>query len=149
MNRNYKNYGHDTNRNLRLVIGLARTNTEFVRTVQQSLAKYKITLPQFGVLEALYHLGDLKIGQIIEKTLSTSGNMTVVVRNLEKEALIQRKQSLEDKRASFICLSDKGQELIEKIFPEHLEIIANQFSRLNSDDKDELSRLLKKMNGLD
>jgi len=46
-------------------------------------------------MEALYHLGDLKICEIIEKTLSTSGNMTVVIRNLEKESYITRYQSIE------------------------------------------------------
>jgi MarR family 2-MHQ and catechol resistance regulon transcriptional repressor len=80
MNRNYRDYGEENNRNLRLVIGFSRSIIEFERSTQQMLSQFNITLPQFGVLESLYHLGDMKICEIIKKTLSTSGNMTVLIK---------------------------------------------------------------------
>ncbi len=141
-------YGEENRRNLRLIIGFARSNTEFQRSIGQLLTRFDITLSQFGVMESLYHLGDMKICEIIEKTLSTSGNMTVVIRNLEKESFIIRKQSPGDKRASLICLTDKGSDLIKEIFPENLKNLSKQLSRLTENDKDELSQLIKKMNGV-
>ncbi|MDA3808985.1 MAG: MarR family transcriptional regulator [Spirochaetaceae bacterium] len=148
MNRNYRDYGEENNRNLRLVIGFSRSIIEFERSTQQMLSQFNITLPQFGVLEALYHLGDMKICEIIKKTLSTSGNMTVLIKNLEKESFVLKKQSLDDKRASLICLTKKGINLIEKLFPKNLDLLSQKFCRLSGNEKDELSKLIKKMNGL-
>lgn len=143
-----KDYGEENRRNLRIVIGFARSNTEFQRSIQQILTRYGITLSQFGVMESLYHLGDMKICEIIEKTLSTSGNMTVVIRNLEKDFFVIRKESPRDKRASLICLTEKGRDIIKEIFPENLKNLSKQLSRLTEVDKDDLSRLIKKMNGV-
>ena len=146
MNIRSGDYGEANNKNLRLVIGLSRSNLKIERATQSILPEYKITLPQFGVMEALYHLGDLKICEIIEKTLSTSGNMTVVIRNLEKGSYISRYQSIEDKRASVISLTEKGVRLIEKIFPVNLKITGTMFKYLTDTEKDELAKLLKKLN---
>lgn len=58
-----------------------------------------LTSSQFAVLEALYNKGDLKICEIIEKILTTSGNITVVIKNLEKEEFISKYPDPEDKRS--------------------------------------------------
>jgi MarR family 2-MHQ and catechol resistance regulon transcriptional repressor len=146
LNKRSSDYGEANNKNLRLVIGLSRSYLKIERATQSMLAEYNITLPQFGVMEALYHIGELKICEIIEKTLSTSGNMTVVIRNLEKASYISRCQSIEDKRASVISLTEKGVRLIEKIFPVNLKITDTMFKNLTDKEKDELTTLLKKMN---
>ena len=42
-----------------------------------------LTPSQFAVLEALYHVGPMCLGAIAEKILKSSGNLTLVVDNLE------------------------------------------------------------------
>lgn len=139
-------YGEENSINLKLVIGLSRTQTSFSRVLQNFLGNYRLTIAQFGVLEALYHLGDLKICELIEKTLSTSGNMTVVIRNLEKEGLIKRTVDPNDKRAFFIALTDEGRTLIKPVFEAHLVELESFFSVLDPDEKAMLLELLKKLN---
>lgn len=147
MMKKMRDYGEVNNLNLKLVIALARTgNSEFRKTLNL-LKKYKLTISQFGVLEALYHLGELCINQLIEKTLSTSGNMTVVVKNLERDGYIAKVQSPTDKRRWIIQISEKGSQLIETVFPEHLADLNQGFSNLDFSEKNELLRLLKKLNG--
>ena len=148
MTRRSRDYGVENNRNLHLVIGFARGNSGLQGSIQRLLVRFDITLPQFSVLEALYHLGNLKICEIVEKTLSTNGNMTVVIRNLEKKSFVLREQSQKDKRVSLISLTEKGRDLIEIVFLEHLEILSKHLRHLSDDEKDELSRLIKKMNGV-
>src|SRR6266508_1615661 len=58
----------------------------------------KLTPSQFGVLETLYHLGSLCQGQLSQKLLRSTGNMTMVVDNLEKNGLVRRVRSSEDRR---------------------------------------------------
>lgn len=142
-------YDEESQLNLKLVIAFSRSSLRLHRSTQRLVAEHGLTLPQFGVLEALYHLGDLRICEIIEKTLSTSGNMTVVVRNLEQEGLIQRLQDPADKRAFRIGITEKGRRIIAELFPDHLQELSRNLDKLGMDEKQELIRLMKKMNGID
>ncbi|MHB8127431.1 MAG: MarR family winged helix-turn-helix transcriptional regulator [Mobilitalea sp.] len=118
------------------------------RQTQRVLTEYKLTVAQFGVLEALYHLGDLKINDIIEKTLSTSGNITVVIKNLEKDQMIERYRDPGDSRVCMIRLTKTGEDLIRTIFPEHLQQLNNTLKNLDFEEKKDLIKLLKKLNGI-
>lgn len=147
MKNKKKSYGIENEMNLKLIIGLTRTASFHTRMTQSTLSEYNLTIAQFGVLEVLYHLGDLKICEIIEKTLSTSGNMTVVINNLERDGYIQRYTSAEDKRVSMISLTEKGKILIAEVFPIHVARVYKHFENLNYDEKEQLLLLLKKLNG--
>lgn len=142
-------YGREHDVNLKLIIALMRTTLSESRRMQNYLSTYDLTPPQFGVLEALYHLGDLKIGDLLEKTLSTSGNMTVVVKNLEKSGYVERHHCPNDKRSFIIRLTTKGYTLIETVFIPHLEELKNFLSPLEIEEKEQLIQLLKKLNGID
>ena len=109
MKNNPIKYNEIETTNLKLVIGLYRSHTNLNRQTQRVLTEYKLTVAQFGVLEALYHLGDLKINDIIEKTLSTSGNITVVIKNLEKDQMIERYRDTGDSRVCMIRLTKNGE----------------------------------------
>jgi DNA-binding MarR family transcriptional regulator len=148
MENKYNKYNEFETTNLKLVIGLYRSYTNLNRQTQKVLTEYKLTIAQFGVLEALYHLGDLKINDIIEKTLSTSGNITVVIKNLEKDQLIERYRDPSDSRVWMIRLTRTGEELIRTIFPEHLKQLDQTLMNLDQDEKKALMKLLKKLNGI-
>ncbi len=143
-----KPYGKENELNLKLVIALSRTISAENRMTQATLREYGLTIAQFGVLEALYHLGNLKICEIIEKTLSTSGNMTVVINNLERDGYIHRYSDLEDKRVSMIALTNKGTAIISEVFPVHVERLFNHFEVLDLEEKKTLLALLKRLNRL-
>lgn len=148
MKNKYEHYNQEETTNLKLVIGLYRSYSEVNKQTQQVLSENKLTIAQFGVLEALYHLGDLKINDIIEKTLSTSGNITVVIKNLEKDHLIERYKDEKDSRICMIRLSATGEKLIQSVFPEHLRQLAYAFRNLDEEEKKQLMLLLKKLNGI-
>src|ERR1039458_8296210 len=73
-----------------------------------SLAGANLTLTQFAVLEALYHLGPMSLSDIARKVLTTGGNLTMVVGNLEKLGLARRQGCPEDKRVLIVVLTAKG-----------------------------------------
>ena len=89
----------------------------------ETIKKSGLTPAQFGVLEALYNKGDLQICEIIEKILTTSGNITVVIKNLEKDGLVKRNPHSKDKRSRMISLTEKGKQVIESILPGHIKNI--------------------------
>ena len=90
----------------------------------------------------------MRICEIIEKTLSTSGNMTVVIRNLVKAKYIVKERDSEDGRAFLIRLTEGGHNIISEVFPNHLVDLEEALSNLDMNEKAELLALLKKLNGV-
>ncbi len=131
--------------NLKLIISLSRTMQSINKKQTKLINEKSLTLPQFGVLELLYHKGPLCISDIIEKTLSTSGNMTVVIENLRKDKCIEKIKDETDQRKYIISLTEKGKMIIEDVFPVHLENLDIIFRKLSKEEKKELLNLLKKL----
>lgn len=103
-----------------------------------------LTPTQFSVLDVLYAKGEMTIGQLVDNILATSGNMTLVLNNMEKNGWIKRQKSSCDGRAFTISLTDKGIELIEKALPAHIERVEEVFAVLSEDEQEQLITLLKK-----
>lgn len=141
-------YGELSDLNLKTLIALSRATNSVHRREYKTIKEGGLTVSQFAVLEVLYHKGALRVQEIIEKTLSTGGNMTVVIENLAKDDLVMRYKDPEDKRASLISITDKGKAIIEDIFPRHVENINKIFSTLTVEEKKSLISLLKKLSGV-
>lgn len=132
-------------RALRLWIALARCYSTYARAVSCKVGQYGLTTPQFGILEALYHLGPLTLGDLAGKLLVTGGNVTYVMDRLEEQGFVQRERSPEDRRIIQAKLTEKGYEVIARVFPGHGSFIEELSSTLSPDEQEELRRLLKKL----
>ena len=75
---------------LDVYIKLTRAAESSALRINAKLQRFNLTVSQFGVLEALFHLGPLQPGELATKILKSSGNMTPVLENLEKRALVRR-----------------------------------------------------------
>ena len=138
-------YGTENNLNLKLLVVMARASQVLEKKLIPDIRKTGLTLPQFGVLEALYHKGPLTVNEIIEKRLSSSGNIAVVVDNLAQLGFAEKTIGKKDKRFRLISLTEPGRELIRQFFPNHMKVLAQAVNNLTRDDKKELIRLLKKL----
>lgn len=126
-------------------IKLSRATNSFEDRMLSHGTLGKLTISQFGVLEALHHLGPMCQGQLSKKLLRSSGNMTMVVDNLEKSGLVMRVRSAEDRRMISIELTAAGQELIERVLPAHIAVIVAEMSVLTPVEQARLGELLKKL----
>ena len=104
-----------------------------------------LTSSQFGVLEALFHLGPLCQKEIAEKLLVSGGNITMVIDNLEKRKLVFRKRSDSDRRFYNVDLTKKGRDIISKLFPKHVKNVVKEFSVLTSEEQLQLRNICKKL----
>ena len=119
--------------------------TESVTTRVHETLPANLTVTQFAVLEVLYHLGPLCQGQLATKLLKSTGNLTLVIANLEKAGLIKRTRQPDDLRFITITLAPRGRSLIAELFPRVAARIASEFSVLSASEKADLSRLAKKL----
>lgn len=141
---NIKKLIADNKLNLSTLIVFSRAEHEIHRKEYQTIKSSGLTIAQFGVLEALYNKGDMNINEIIESILTTSGNMTVVIKNLEKDGLINKTIDPKDKRSSIISITEKGINIIEEMLPSHIENINSIFNVLTEEEKITLKNILKK-----
>jgi MarR family 2-MHQ and catechol resistance regulon transcriptional repressor len=123
---------------------LRATNTVSSQAMKQ-LDSHGVTPSQFAVLEALYHVGPMCLTDLARKILRTSGNLTMVVDNLEKSDMVKRVQSSTDRRYFSVEITDKGSKVISSIFPEHASQITQAMSRLSADEQDTLRELCRKL----
>lgn len=126
-------------------VALARCYATYTKAVAAKVQEYDLTVPQFGALEALYHLGPLSLGDLAEKLLVTGGNVTFVMDRLEGQGLVTRFRSESDRRVVLARLTDSGRDLVARVFPEHAEYIEMLCRHLAPDEQEDLRRLLKKL----
>ena len=113
--------------------------------VHQEIAEAGLTISQFGILEALYHLGPMTQKEIGKKILKSPGNITMVIDNLEKRNLVRRKRRSDDRRSYTISLTSEGKALIATLFPPHSKRISKRISVLSEEEQHLLASLLKKL----
>ena len=134
---------------LKILIGMHRAANAVDRKTSRIAAAYGLTLGQFAVLEALYHKGDLTVGQVQEAVLSTSGTIPVIVGRLEREGYLTRCQDENDRRRWMLRLTDAGRELIAQVYPENEEMIIRQMDCWTDEEKETLVSLLQRFGGKD
>ena len=132
-------------RALSTYIRLMRASDTVHTIATRDLAQYDLTASQFAVLEALYHIGPMCLSELAAKILKTSGNLTMVVSNLEKRGLAVRRQGANDRRFVTAEITEKGRQLIRQMFPEHVKEIVNIMRRLTPAEQATLGRLCRKL----
>jgi MarR family transcriptional regulator, 2-MHQ and catechol-resistance regulon repressor len=144
MSTHYK--GSETEvRALNTFIKFTRASNTFESNLYQEANIEDLTSTQFGVLEALYHLGPLCQTELSVKLLKSTSNMTLVLDNLEKRGLVKRVRDTQDRRMSTIHLQPGGEELIKRVFPLVLKHIVEHFSVLTAEEQEMLGLLCRKL----
>ena len=129
---------------LGVYVKLMRAANRATSRIHSHLRDDNLTVSQFGVLEALYHLGPLSQSELGEKILKSNANLTTVVDGLERKALVARKRGEQDRRRVTVHLTEQGRELIAGVFPRHAEVVAKELAFLSKEEKDTLSAVLRK-----
>jgi len=136
------------NNNQRLALStftkLVRAAETITTEVHAGLTTHNLTISQFGVLEALHYLGPMCQQDIAKNILKSTGNITMVIDNLEKQELVTRKRNENDRRFFEIHLTAEGDALISDVFPAHAKRIVKNMARLSKTEQLELGRLYRK-----
>ena len=91
-----------------------------------------LTLTQFAALEALY-------------LLKSGGNLTLVVKNLERDGLVTRTRETGDRRFVKVELTPKGRRFIGALFPKIAANLTREFAIVSARDQLALARICKQL----
>ena len=124
---------------------LSKTYDAVKKAHTRKVATHKLTAPQFGVLDVLSQAGPMPLKRISEELMVTGANITCVVDNLEKEGLVKRVPSKEDRRIIMAELTIKGKNKIDKIHPGYVQNMLEITSKLSDSEQKQLTKLLTKL----
>lgn len=133
------------NKELNIFIGISRIKKQIGFEVRKILSNYDLTESQFAVLEVLYSKGELTIGEVQDKVLTTSGNIPIVVKNLEKIGYILKSQDELDKRKFILSLTESGEKIIGELAPIVNDVIIKIVGRIDENEQENMLVLLKKI----
>jgi MarR family 2-MHQ and catechol resistance regulon transcriptional repressor len=132
-------------RALDALIKLLRSSDSLSARLQAGIRADGFTGNQFGMLEALLHLGPLQPCDLGPKLLTSRPNVVLIVDQLEKAGLVRRTPVEGDRRRVLVKLTPAGRGAIERAFARHVRRLVDEFSVLSANEQDELARLCKRL----
>jgi MarR family 2-MHQ and catechol resistance regulon transcriptional repressor len=132
-------------RALELLIKLSRCAASLTGRLEAALREDGLTGSQFGLLEALLHLGPLEPCELGPKLLTSRPNVVLLIDQLEQRELVRRIPVAHDRRRIRVELTAKGRRAVEKAFANHLPRVVAEASRLSASEQAELARLCRKL----
>jgi DNA-binding MarR family transcriptional regulator len=129
---------------LRLWLRLFTCSTMISQHVGSALKRdFGSSLPRFDLLAQLDRASDgLRMGELSERTLSTGGNITWLVRALEAEGLVTRRVADTDRRAAIVRLTPAGRRHFATMARAHERWITTLLSSLSASERKTLYALL-------
>ncbi len=106
---------------------------------------FGVTLPRFDLMAQLDRAPDgMTLSDVSRRMMVSNGNVTGLVERLVESGHLERRVSVQDRRAQVIRLTDLGRAEFRAMAAAHEAWIADMFSGLTRPELDELMRLLAK-----
>jgi len=107
------------------------------------LTEENLTFPQYYALSLLSKKGFWKMNDLKEKLFITGAGATGIADHLVKKGLAQRQRSTDDRRIVNIEITDRGKNIIERVFRQRRDYLASILRRIGADKKDLLIKGLE------
>ena len=132
-------------RALDALVKLVRCTASVQARLETGIRAAGLSPNQFGVLEALLHLGPLEPCELGPKLLTSRPNVVLLVDQLEQRGLVRRVPVPGDRRRVRVELTPAGRRTIARAFPQHARRVAEEMSVLSPREQEELGRLCKRL----
>lgn len=124
---------------------LAQVSRLLRRSFDARARSIGVTRPQWQVLSLLkLHAGSNQgsLAEMLEVEPITLGRM---IDRLQEAALVERRADPADRRAWRIFLTEKGEALLEQLFPSARETLAGALDGVSEDERDQFRAVLSRM----
>ena len=137
----------DDHQSLKVWLRLLSCSTQIETEIRKRLrAEFGMTLARFDYLAQLQrHPAGLRMRALSQFLMVTSGNVTGLTDELEKEGLVERVAEPEDRRSYRVSLTKKGSKLFGKIAAVHETWVIAIFAGMSLPQKAQLQDLLGRL----
>jgi MarR family transcriptional regulator, organic hydroperoxide resistance regulator len=119
--------------------------TETRRITKELAKRSNLTGPQLTVVKILETIGDLSLSELSDRIRAQNSTVTGIIDRMEREGLVQRVRSSEDRRVIRIHLTEKGAKLAADIPVEPMEILRGALGGLTPTETSDLLRIMTKI----
>jgi DNA-binding MarR family transcriptional regulator len=119
--------------------------TEGRRLTKELARRADLTGPQLTVVKILEAFGALSLSELSDRIRAQNSTVTGIIDRMEREGLVVRERSTEDRRVVHIRLTPKGESIAREIPVEPMVIFREALSSLNRDEMRDLLRILTKL----
>ncbi|TWU17246.1 HTH-type transcriptional regulator MgrA [Novipirellula galeiformis] len=127
------------------ILNLLRTNDRFMNRFGRLFRQFELTPSQYNVLRILRGEGKpMPCQEIAGRMIQVVPAMTGLLDRLEKQGLVARERSSEDRRVVYIELTATAKDLLKQMDSPVMELHSQLIGHLTRTELNELSRLLEK-----
>jgi DNA-binding MarR family transcriptional regulator len=119
--------------------------TESRRITKEVARRVELTGPQLTVVKMLETVGELSLSDLSDRIRAQNSTVTGIIDRMEREGLVVRARSTEDKRVVRIRLTEKGERIAREIPVEPMEIFRSALAGLTLAETRDLLRILTKL----
>ncbi|MCL2144830.1 MAG: MarR family transcriptional regulator [Endomicrobia bacterium] len=117
------------------------------REIAEYFQKHKFTAPKFNVLMIAAFLNEgkgMNQIEIVQRLITTAGNVTKIVESLYKDKLVTRVQNKNNRRENIIKATAKGRDFIEKLWPEYNNLLKKRTDLISAGNQEKMTEILEK-----
>ena len=119
--------------------------TESRRITKDMAGRFGITGPQLAVVKMLEPVSRLSLSELSWRIRSKNSTVTGIIDRMEREGLVDRSRSEQDRRVVHISLTGKGRDLAAQIPVEPVDIFRTVLAELSPRDARDLKRVLTRL----
>ena len=120
-------------------------STESRRITKELARRADLTGPQLTVLKMLEGVGDLSLSDLSDRIRAQNSTVTGIIDRMEREGLVVRTRSTEDRRVVRIRLTEKGSKIAREIAVEPMEVFHSALENLSPGEMRDLLKILTKI----
>ena len=122
------------------LVSYLRSN--LVTHLDNALEDKELTSAQYIVVVLLARGKVNTLAELCEHMVYDRGAMSRLLSRLEDKGLVAKKQSVEDRRSTLLCLTEKGQQFYPEILPTVNDIYRKALTGFSEDEQEQLASLL-------
>ena len=126
---------------------MLRVASDMLRGIEDFLAERGLSQGRFTVLMLLNREPEMAMSpsDLAERSGVSRATMTGLLDGLERESLVTRRASSEDRRKQWVTLTARGRERLEGMLPDYFRGVAGAMSGLEEREKLQLLGLLERL----
>jgi DNA-binding MarR family transcriptional regulator len=115
------------------------------RRLRQKQPGDAIDYSAFPILKLLTHQGPMRLSALAQVLGLDASTVSRHARQLEDKGLLERTDDPDDRRASRVAVSERGQDCMAKVFETRRELITHSLDGLSGTERDTLRDLLARL----
>ena len=125
---------------------LHQVNNSLNKCEAEVFKKVGLSLPQYMVLETIIYIGNpCTPSEVANFSDRNANSITLLIDRMEKRGLVTRVRDLKDRRTVRLSITEKGMAAYKRASKPHKQLLREMIPTLNTEEIQELIRLLNKI----